>query len=285
MSGAEDELLVRLGGASIYARRDAPTFLNGAWLETEAMTFWLEVLAEEAAARAASSSSSPSAAGVVASASAFASASASASAASCAFVHPSAVAMHELCDSAELCDALSGLGLRGHASAVFPVCNAGVEGSRALSHAKGSGSHWSLLAWAWRPPAGLGEPEAHALVHFDSVAGSGNASHARRFAASLWPLLGGGAPLPALREGPCAQQGNASDCGVHALMAAELVAAAVAAGRELGALDLRASTTPAHAADLRARMRRELSRRAAAYKAGSGGGGGGGGGCGAAEAR
>jgi len=264
MSSADDELLCTVGGASMYVRRDAPTLEDGGWLGTEAVTFWLEILERGELAGAAASS--------------------------CALVHPSAVALHELLDSEGLCDALSGLRLHERGSAVFAICNAGPEGARMPN----AGTHWSLLAWSRAPAAAAGGTAggtagaggAHALVHFDSVPRSGNAAHARRFAAAAWPLLAGagagagagGAP-PALREGLCGAQANDSDCGVHALLAAELVARAAAAaaaatgagaagGLDLAALDLRAYTTPAHAAALRARMRGELAARAAAARAG-----------------
>ena len=251
-----EQLLCVLGGASMYAR-DAATLEEGEWLETEAVTFWLEHLERAAPAAAARC---------------------------CAFVHPSAVALHELLDSADLCDALRGLQLHERAAAVFPINNAGAKGARVPN----SGSHWSLLAWA-RSGAGAGAgAEQHALVHYDSVPRSGNVAHARRFAAAVWPLLAGAggasgsgsaeaAPLPsppALREGLCGAQANGNDCGVHALLAAELVgnaaAAAAAAGLDLGALDLRGGTTPAHAVALRARMRRELAACTEAFRAARG---------------
>ena len=61
---ADDDLLLVLGGATLYARRDAPTLEDGGWLGTEAVTFWCEVLSESgagsaAAAAAAAASAAP----------------------------------------------------------------------------------------------------------------------------------------------------------------------------------------------------------------------------------
>uniref|UniRef100_A0A1B0CV02 Putative sentrin-specific protease 8 n=1 Tax=Lutzomyia longipalpis TaxID=7200 RepID=A0A1B0CV02_LUTLO len=74
------------------------------------------------------------------------------------------------------------------------------------------GSHWSLLVFS--------RPE-NTFFHFDSCSGS-NLATSRRFSRHLRSSLG--CPGAELHEHECLQQSNCYDCGIHLILATEMVA-------------------------------------------------------------
>jgi sentrin-specific protease 8 len=179
--------------AALY-QEDIDLLRPGMWLNDNVMVFWMEYLQHDGhAARR-----------------------------HVAFFHPGAVFMCLFERGTELADAFAGLRLAEHDLLLLPVNN---NTDPTLAEA---GSHWSLLSY---------ERTTDTWVHWDSsLRGSSNLQVAHRVAEALAPLVTGGASsggagsqaVPVVRVGRMPQQANGSDCGVHALLVADVLAATLA---------------------------------------------------------
>ena len=125
------------------------------------------------------------------------------------------------------------------------------------------GSHWTLLAL--KRQLGEGKDDGACFTHFDSLPQSRNLGVARRVAqtvASALRLPSGSARVEAARV---PQQVNSYDCGLHALLTAQVLYQAHRSdpGRAPTEAELAAAVTPAAVSKLRGDIAELIARYAA----------------------
>ena len=137
-------------------------------------------------------------------------------------MHPAAVFMTRFEEGDELAESLKGLHFSRRSLVVLPLSDN--EDSRAAA----GGGHWSVLVLMRPQHSGA----AVSAIYFDSSPSQRGEAHARRVAAIVAPLLGGGGT--SFTTGRLAPQEDGHSCGVYVCAVADAIAARYCEGAPHG---------------------------------------------------